>query len=114
MKFLRKIIRTILPVDRDNSCGYGPFKLPEDHPFTPACNLHDWEFDQANKGAPDKPLDKADWDLFYRWVLIANNSTGSYEEKCALAMQICKLWPLARTFGGVLWDGDPITESQPQ
>lgn len=108
MSWFKTFLNKILPEDKENKCGYGPLSLPADHPFGPACDLHDWEFEQANAGHADKPLNEVDWSLFYRWVLIAK-SMPTPELQCQFAMQICKYWPLARVGGGFLWDGDPKT-----
>ena len=108
MSFFKRLLNRILPEDKEVGCGYGPFKLSRDHPFTPACNLHDWEFDRANAGDADKPLAQVDWDLFYRWVLIAKAQKDP-EHRAALALEICRYWPLARKVGAYLWDGDPKT-----
>jgi hypothetical protein len=97
-------LKKLLPEDSSNDCGYGPFKLPHDHPFTRGCNLHDFEFAQAHRGKGEKSLDQVDWELFYRWVMIARAET-THSGKCALARDICRYWPLARGFGGFLWDG---------
>lgn len=106
MKFLRSVLRWILPEDKNDVCGYGPFNLGKDHPFTPACEIHDWEFKKSHNGTPDKPIDKVDWDLFYRWVLIVK-AMPTDAERCKYAREICEYWPLARDFGPLLWDGDP-------
>lgn len=50
-----------LPEDSQNLCGYGPFTLPLDHPFTPICQgLHDPAYDAYLKGFPTRPLSVAD------------------------------------------------------
>lgn len=103
MGWFKRMLNYVLPRDSSNDCGYGPFKLPASHPFTRACELHDFEFDNAELSG--KSLAQVDWDLFYRWVLIAEK----YEDpmkRCKLAMDICANWPLARKFGGLLWDGN--------
>lgn len=104
MSWIAKLLGKVLPEDSSNDCGYGPFKLPHDHPFTRGCNLHDFEFDQAHKGKGNKGISQVDWELFYRWVLIAR-AEPTYTGKCELASEICKYWPLAHSFGPLLWDG---------
>lgn len=103
----------LLPQDSDISCGYGPLKLRYDHPFTRACELHDWEYSQSHADTPDKPIARVDWDLFYRWVIISK-SASTDSERCRLALDICIYWPLARLGGVVLWDGDPIETTVPK
>ncbi len=106
MGLLANVLRKIMPEDKELGCGYGPFKLDPQHPFTPACLLHDNDYGLAADGVPEKTLNQVDWELFHRWAMIAGASE-SYEERCRLAMQICKMWPLARVAGPLLWNGDP-------
>lgn len=105
MSFLVRWLNRLIPEDKEVGCGFGPFKLSDDHPFVPACTLHDMAFDDAHRGVNDKDLSEVDWDLFFRMVLIAK-AQGTPELRCAYAMEICMEWPLARFVGGVLWDGD--------
>lgn len=101
-RFWKTILSKILPKDPSNDCGFGPFKLPHDHPFTRACELHDFEFvESATSG---RRLSEVDWDLFYRWVLIAGAEADPIK-RCRLASEICTYWPLARRGGRLLWDG---------
>lgn len=103
MSFWSKILGKIFPQDSSDDCGVGPFKLPHNHPFTRACELHDFEFvESAHSG---KRLSEVDWDLFYRWTLIAQAEMDPLK-RCKLAEEICYYWPLARRFGGLFWDGD--------
>lgn len=111
MGFLQSILRAILPVDPEPGCGYGPFKLPADHPFTPACNIHDWEFDQAHAGTPDETLIEADADLFWRWAFIARQEKDPVKQM-ALIEDIIEYWPLARRYGKYLWDGKEKPETK--
>lgn len=104
MSWLTKAIASLLPEDKECTCGYGPFKLPADHPFTPACRIHDWEFVEAHKGTPDKRLAEVDADLFWRWVLIARKQPTP-EKQIELYEDAIKYWPLARRFGVFLWEG---------
>ena len=104
MSWISKLVRKIMPEDKATGCGYGPFRLPSDHPFTRGCNLHDFEFDQAHAGKGNKGIAQVDWELFYRWVLIAR-AEPTYTGKCNLASEICKYWPMAHGFGPYLWDG---------
>lgn len=97
---------SILPSDPEVGCGYGIFKLSSSHPFTQACALHDHEFDLAAESKPAKTRAQADWELFYRWVLIAK-SEENIERRMKLVWEICTYWPLARLGGALMWDGDP-------
>lgn len=102
MSWLKK---KVFPSDPNPVCGYGPFSLPEDHPFTRACVLHDHEFQLAEQGLTEKTLAEADAELFFRWTLIANSQV-MIEDKIRLMGEICKYWPLARKVGWILWDGE--------
>lgn len=104
VSWFTRLLRKILPVDSSDDCGYGPFKLGPDHEFTPACRLHDHDFKLAHEQKAEKSIDQADADLFWRWALIAHNQSNA-QKRCELMMEICKLWPLARAGGVILWDG---------
>ena len=104
MKWLAKLINKVLPEDPVPQCGYGPFSLPPDHPFTRACILHDYDFELAHNGQQKKTLDQVDAELFNRWALIAKNAP-TVEEQLELMHDICDYWPWARRGGELLWDG---------
>lgn len=104
MSWLKRIFNRLLPEDPSSGCGYGPFKLPADHPFTRGCNLHDLEFDAAHEGRGEKSIHQVDWELFYRWVMIAR-AQPTYSGKCALARDVCRYWTVAHSVGSLLWDG---------
>jgi hypothetical protein len=103
MSIFKKIFGRIIPQDTSDDCGVGPFKLPHNHPFTRACQLHDYEFVESHRSG--KRLSEVDWDLFYRWVLIAAAEPEPLK-RCRLAEDICQYWPIARRFGGWFWDGN--------
>lgn len=93
--------------NEDNCFGYWVFKpLPTNDPFQQAAALHDYDFDQAHKlkKSYEKTRAQADWDLFYRLVLIAK-SEGDADKRCDRAMTICRYWPLAREYGHLWWEG---------
>lgn len=102
MKWLIKFIGRFLPQDKSNDCGYSVFKLPHEHPFTRACELHDDAY--ANAETNNQTLSDVDWELFWRWCLIARAASNS-ARRCKLASEICSNWPLARRFGPLMWDG---------
>lgn len=104
MTIFRTLFGWLLPEDGSNDCGYGPFKLPHDHPFTRACVLHDGEFQLSHEGKQTKTEDEVDADLFWRWAMIAR-AASTFEEQTALMRDICEYWPLARIGGPLLWDG---------
>lgn len=92
----------LLPVDESDDAGWGPFKLPPEHPFHRAARLHDISF--RNSGSNTERLSEADWLLFWRFVMLARAEPDPIQ-RCHLAMDACKYWPLARHFGRYLWDG---------
>jgi hypothetical protein len=104
-----KWLRKLLPVDPSPNCGYGPFSLPEDHPFTRACVLHDAAYLEAHKQQNDHSLDHEDAALFYRWTMIAR-AAPTAAEQVKLMHDICLYWPFARIGGNILWDGKEVKE----
>lgn len=102
--WLRKLFRKVLPLDKSNDCGYGPFKLPHDHPFTRACELHDYPYEQGLIGKEEHPLDYEDWMLFWRCVLIIK-AEQRVERRMELVWDLIKIFPLARAGGKILWPG---------
>lgn len=103
---IRWLLNKLLPEDSEPGCGYGPFKWPKSHPFSRACYLHDWEFGEANRleESSAKTLDEANWDMFNRWLLIAQ-AEPSLKKRLELADDICRGYPLAKLGGRLLWDG---------
>lgn len=99
---LSKVLSRIIPRDTERAAGYGIFKLPDGHWMHRAAGLHDDAFDYASQN--DESLHEVDWMLFYRWVLQVNTNPN-YEERCNMALEICRYWPLARYFGRFMWDG---------
>lgn len=103
MRWLRNLLNKFLPEDPDRGCGYFLLKLPLDHPFTRACDIHDWEFQEAHEGRGEKEISEVDWELFKRWFYITN-AAESWEAKCALARDMCEFWPWANRVGWLLYD----------
>lgn len=92
----------MLPEDQNNLCGYGPFSLPADHPFTRACVLHDYEFDLKHKGeATDGGRATADKMLLKRMLDIAKA-----EDSVQLKFEAYAFYGIARVFGGLFWKHD--------
>lgn len=106
MSLFGRLLRTLIPEDTERGCGYGLLKLPLDHPFNRACDLHDFDFGGAHKEgeAYEKSKDQTDFELAYRWMLIARAEPDPVR-RCELIMDICKYWPLARYGGSLMWDG---------
>lgn len=99
-----KILGWLIPEDEEVGCGYGPFKLPKDHPFNQVCALHDQEFGDGHDGMQQYTKDEVDWDLFFQWVQVAS-AEADPERRCQLAWDVCKLWPIARVGGSLMWKG---------
>ena len=106
MSWFRRFFDWAIPEDPEPGCGYGSFKLPLNHPFTIACNLHDFDFGLSHAGEPEKTKDLTDIELFKRWSMIALGQSEDYE-RIRLIKDICRYWPLARTVGNLMWEGDP-------
>lgn len=101
---IRRLFGWMFPEDKDNGCGYGIFKLPEDHPFSRGCNLHDSDYALAHEGLAEKTKDIVDWDLFWRWTLLTRAEQDP-ARRIQLCYDICKYWPLAQIGGNLMWDG---------
>lgn len=100
-----------LPIDPNPVCGVWIFSLDPNHPFTRACALHDIDFLLAEIGKNDKTLNENDSDLFWRWTLIAR-AQEKPEDQIKLMLEICRLFPVARIGGRLLWDGDDIKKEK--
>lgn len=107
---VREYLGWLIPEDPVGGCGYGPFKLPLDHPFTRACDLHDYGYGLGHDGIPEQTKDELDWDLFWRWTLIAK-AEPDLKKRISLCYDIVKLWPLAQIGGYLMWEGDPVKPS---
>jgi len=102
MSFLTRLLGRFLPDDPNGGCGYLRFKLPLDHPFTQACNLHDYEFGLNDQNKAEHTLDQTDAMLFNRWAIIAKNQP-TLEGQLALMRDICFYWPIGHRVGPLLW-----------
>lgn len=102
----RRLFGWLFPEDKGPpQCGYGVFKLPLDHPFTRGCTLHDSDYSMAHEGLAEKTKDITDWDLLWRWVLIARAEQDP-ARRIELVFDIIWYWPIARHGGNFMWDGD--------
>lgn len=63
----------MLPEDQVDRCGYGVFSLPSDHPFTPACKIHDGMYECYFLGWPID-LKASDKELLKNMLEIAGSS----------------------------------------
>lgn len=82
-----------LPNDPKIRCGYSRFSLPEDHPFTPACKIHDEAFEH-------KLISRnlADTHLLKDMLRIARA-----RQSFKLEIQAYIFYGLARVFGKLFW-----------
>lgn len=102
MNPLRWLIN-LFPPEKDNSAGWGPFRLPADAEWMErAAKLHDFDFvESATSG---QRLSQADSELFWRWALEADAEEDPIK-RCKKFGQICEYWPIARKAGRYFWDG---------
>jgi hypothetical protein len=98
-----KYIVNLIPQDSDRQGGIGPFKYSKDHPFHRAFELHDDDY--TNSQTSGKRLSQADWEFFYRCVLIANAQQDPIQ-KCRLAEELCFMFKAIRAGGRYFWDGE--------
>lgn len=98
-----KWILNLFPPEKNDSAGWGPFRLPEDAKWMErAAPRHDYEFEHSADSG--RRLSEEDAHLFYAWSLMANAEVDPLR-RCKKYEQMCKYWPLARGFGRYLWDG---------
>jgi hypothetical protein len=96
-----KWLINLFPAEKDDSAGWGPFRLPDDCDWLQrAATKHDQDFEEA---ATDKErLSTVDARLFENWVRAAQAFDPI--ERCKRYGQICKYWPIARMSGRYFWD----------
>ncbi len=107
LTWVSRLISRIFPEDPNPGCGYLGLRLPDGHPFHKGgCFKHDDAFADANANGLNskKTLNQVDWELFCDWYKTASEAPTD-AERCQLASEICRYWPLARLGGKVLWDG---------
>lgn len=105
LKFGAKLLRFFFPSDAENRAGYGPFSLPDGHPFHRAGAVHDFYFEEAKKGKTEIDLDFADLKLIQMFYALANNAQ-TIHDKLALMEDLCAYWPVARKVGKFIWQGE--------
>lgn len=64
-------MRKFLDYDNEVGIGWGPFKLPNDHPFFPAAQVHDWRYDDLIAGTSEMTLKQADREMLRNMLRIA-------------------------------------------
>jgi len=98
---LRFLLNDLLPQDKNDSAGLGPFRLPSDAAWMErAAHLHDLAFRDSPE-SKDR-LSEVDAELFWRWTLEAHSHPDPIQ-RCRRMGQICKYWPLARAIGRYVW-----------
>jgi len=95
--------------ETDNSAGVGPFRLgPEYDWMQIVWNIHDYDYGESDpRVTPETPVpetrrSESDWGAFHRLYLIASKEPDPIR-RCQMAMQICKIWPIARRGGLYFW-----------
>lgn len=103
-----KWIVNLFPPEKNDTAGWGPFRLPEDALWIErAAFLHDWEFENAS--ADGKRLSQVDAEFFDRLVLLAKNIAGdNYMLRCKMYGQIADYWTIARDVGKYFWDSPEL------
>ena len=99
-----KVLRFFVPADGSDRAGYGPFRLPEHHPFHRIGAIHDFYFEEAKNGKKWAQLDDADLKLANGMFHLAMNAPTK-TEKLELLCDLCAFWPLARQVGKYIWKG---------
>ena len=84
--------------DKKNRCGVFPFSLPEQHPFTPICKMHDQVFVAKEQGFPTGGRKRVDIALLSGMLGVAKE-----RKSLSLKMQAYLYYGLARTFGKIFW-----------
>lgn len=96
----RKIVnlKSYLPEDESERCGYGIFSLAKGHPFEPACKKHDRYFDDKENKIPTPGRRAADEELLKDMLSIAK-IRGSF----ILKIEAYVMYGIARSVGRLFW-----------
>lgn len=96
-----KWLASFLPRDSSNEAGYGPFRLPDRCDWMQEIfEFHDLYYDEGPKN--DMRLSDIDWRIFKALVLKAETEPDLIE-RCHRAHDICRYWPIMRSFGHTLY-----------
>lgn len=87
-----------MSADPNEVCGITPFALPEDHPFTVSCQMHDRLFQSHEDGFVTLTRAEADKALLRSMLTIAKE-----KESTSLRLQAYAYYGLARVFGRIRW-----------
>ncbi len=100
MDLLKWLARQI-PMDQDDSAGFGPFRLPESaHWMESVFKYHDYYYRIGPQA--DMRLSDIDWRIF-KALTIAAELPEDPMERCKRARQICRYWPIMRSVGHYLY-----------
>lgn len=96
-----KWLAKLLPVDENDSAGFGPFRLPKSADWMQSVfRYHDYYYRIGPKQG--MRLSDIDWRIF-KALTIAAEIPEDPMERCRRARQICRYWPLMRVFGHYLY-----------
>ena len=90
-----------LPVDENDSAGFGPFRLPESASWMESVfKYHDYYYRIGPE--LDMKLSDIDWRVFKALVIKAETEPNLIK-RCRRVRQICRYWPIMRTFGHYMY-----------
>ncbi len=98
---LLKELAKLLPTDKNNSAGYGPFRLPDRCEWMQSVfSYHDYYYLIGPDA--DMRLSDIDWRIF-KALTIAAELPDDPMERCHRAKDICEYWPIMRSVGHYLY-----------
>jgi hypothetical protein len=97
-----KWLARFIPRDPNNTGGFGPFRLPKRALWmNQVFKYHDYYYDIGPKSK--MRLSEIDWRIF-KALTITAEQPEDWMERCHRAKDICKYWPLMRSFGHYLYN----------
>ena len=98
---LVKWIAKLIPRDPSNEAGMGPFRLPESARWMDSVFvMHDHYYDVGPEN--NMRLSDIDWRIFKALTILAEQPEDTIE-RCHRAYDICRYWPIMRSFGHTLY-----------
>lgn len=89
---------SLFPDDPIERCGYSKISLPKDHPFQPACEMHDRLFLSRELGFKTLTRKEADRALLRSMLIIARE-----RKSASLKAQAYLYYAFVRVFGVLAW-----------
>lgn len=109
MDILKELAK-LLPVDPDNSAGYGPFRLPERARWMERVfEDHDRYYLIGPGLYPPMHLSEIDSRIFNALVILANTEPDLIR-RCQRFHDVCDYWPIMRSVGHYLYGRHVIPE----